>query len=423
MDASESPSAFHWPDRTHHSVLTSDQSIISFHHGVASPDKLTRRTHAHYVPYAERMLTVYRNGVGRIRRDLHRAVQSILADEPDCNRRRVDAFCKLLDDAAEFEKDARGEASKLRVKVFTLAAKYHPLVTAVDTMFERSETEVKSLIAAELQLDWPSIDAALYADVIDQQRLKMPPDLDNPADLLSRYNVAQLQACLYRATQLSIQAATDFAAIVRRAKLCGLLLEIRQLDGGEHRIDLSGPASILRESRRYGILFAKFIPTLLACREWQMRATITTPWGRTAELRITSEDAYRSHLPPPPSFDSEVERALAEKWGESRNGWRLLRDAGILHEAQSTFVPDFLLKHDDGREAYLEIVGFWTPEYLAAKRKTIAKFSHQKIILAVPQRTAKENAAGPGVVLYKTRIKPDDVVEAVEASLPSQTRS
>jgi predicted nuclease of restriction endonuclease-like RecB superfamily len=212
---------------------------------------------------------------------------------------------------------------------------------------------------------------------------------------------------------LSIQADTDFAAIVRRAKLCGLLLDIRCLDTGEHRIDLSGPASILCESRGYGVQFARFIPTLLACREWQLRANLITPWGRSAELRVTSEDGYRSHLPPPAAFDSEVEQALADKWGESRNGWRLLRDAGILHEGQTTFVPDFLLKHDDGREAFLEIVGFWTPEYLAAKRKTIAKFSGRNILLAVPKRTAKETTTGPGVVIYKTRIKPDDVVEAV----------
>ena len=345
---------------------------------------------------------------------MHRAVESILADEPDCDRRRVVAFCKLLDDAGEFDKDARGEASKLRVKVFTLAAGYHPLVTAVDQMFDRTEAEVKGLIASKLQMDWPAIDAALYADVIDQQRLNAPPALENPPDLLFRYNVAQLQACLYRATQLSIQASTDFAAIVRRAKLCGLLLDIHRLDTGEHRIDLSGPASILRESRRYGILFARFIPTLLACGQWHMLANPITPWGRSAELRVTSEDGYRSHLSSPAAFDSEVEQALAEKWSESRNGWRLLRDAGILHEGQTTFVPDFLLKHDDGREAFLEIVGFWTPEYLAAKRKTIAKFSGRKILLAVPKRTAKENAAGPSVVIYKTRIKPDEVAEAVE---------
>src|SRR5438270_7860005 len=109
-------------------MLTSDQSIVSYAHGVAKPDRLTRRTHAHYLAYAERMLAAYRTSVGRGRRELHRAVAAILAGEPDCNARRVAAFCKLLDDAADFEQDRRGAAAKLRLKVFTLAAQYHPLV-------------------------------------------------------------------------------------------------------------------------------------------------------------------------------------------------------------------------------------------------------------------------------------------------------
>ena len=292
-------------------VLTSAQSIISFEYGSATPNRLTRRTHGTTSP-TPGMLAAYRASVGSSRREVHRAVQSILADEPDCNTRRVGAFCKLLDDAAEFEKDPRGEASKLRVKVFSRAAAYHPLVTSTDQMFERTESEVKGLIAAELKMDWPAIDAVLYADVIDQQRLKTSPDIENPADLLSRYNVGQLQACLYRATQLRIDATTDFGRSSAAPNSAGCFWKFSA--GVGHRIDLSGPAAILRESRRYGLNFARFLPTLLACRGWDLRATIVTPWNGTAELRITSADGYRSHLPPPTEFDSEVEQSLAAQW-------------------------------------------------------------------------------------------------------------
>jgi predicted nuclease of restriction endonuclease-like RecB superfamily len=397
-------------------VLTSEQSIVSYERGTAIPDRLTRRAHAHYVAYAERMLAAYRRGIGRTRRELHRAVTAVFADEPDCNSRRVSAFCKLLDDLGEFDRDERGQAAKLRLRVFSMAAKYHPLVTTADQMFERTETEVKSLIAAELGQGWTEIDAALYSDVIDQQQLIAFAGVEDSAELLSRYNVGQLQACLYRATRLTIEAATNLAAIVRRAKLCRLLLDIRRIDPQRqvHRIELSGPAAVLRESRRYGVNFARFVPTLLACRDWTMRATVVTLWSTTAELRLSSGDGYRSHLAAPAEFDSEVEAALAEAWGESWNGWRLSRQAGILHSGQATFVPDFLLRHEDGREAYLEIVGFWTPQYLAAKRATLAKFGDKRIVLAVAKRSAKASAGGPGVVVYNTRIKPQEVVRAVE---------
>jgi predicted nuclease of restriction endonuclease-like RecB superfamily len=403
-------------------VLTSEQSIIVYDRGEARPDRLTRRAHAHYVAYAERMIAAYHGGVGRTRRELHKAVEAILAGEPDCDRRRVAAFCKVMDELGTFNRDERGEAAKLRVKVFTIAAKYHPLVTVATPgqMFERTESEVKGLVAAELGRPWDEIDAALYADVIDQQRMESFAEPADVADVLSRYNVGQLQACLYRATRVTVEASADLAAIVRRAKLCGLLLEIRRIDAERqvHRIELSGPAGVLRESRRYGVNFARFVPTLLACRgEWSMRARVVTPWGASAELRLRSGDGYRSHLAAPAEFDSDVEARLASDWGESRSGWKLIREAGVLHEGQATFVPDFLLRHEDGREAWLEVVGFWTPQYLANKRRTLARFAGRRIVLAVQRRAAKEGAEETrGVVVYRTKVDPDDVVRAAEES-------
>ena len=63
------------------------------------------------------------------------------------------------------------------------------------------------------------------------------------AELLSRYNLAQLQACLYQCQRMSVEASTDFAAIVRYAKLCRLLVETRRI----------APFLIAKEPDRPGI--------------------------------------------------------------------------------------------------------------------------------------------------------------------------
>ena len=396
-------------------MLTSDQSIVRYDKGHAFPDRLTRVTHRHYLDYAQRMMAVYRAGVGHTRRQLHKAVEAVLSREPDCERRRIAAFCKLLDDAGEFDQDQRGAAAALRLRVFTLAAKNHPLVTEPDQLYEGSERETKASIAAEIGRPWEQIEARLYVDVMSDQPLKSYEGFASGEAFLSRYNLSQLQACLYKARSMVVKASADFAPIVRYAKLSRLLVEARRISASEYRIDLSGPASMLHETRRYGVNFARFVSALVACRGWSMRATVITPWGSDAQLRVRCEDGYRSQVASPAEFDSEVEEALAKKWGESCEGWRLVREAGILQEGQATFVPDFLLRHEDGREVFLEVVGFWTPEYLAAKRKTIGMFKDRRIVLAIPKRTAKEGAGGPGVVVYKTRIKPAEVVIAVEA--------
>jgi predicted nuclease of restriction endonuclease-like RecB superfamily len=396
-------------------MLTADQSIVRYDKGQAIPDRLTRVSHRHYLDYANRMIAVYQASMGKTRRQLYKAVEAVLSQEPDCERRRIAAFCKLLDDAGVFDQDHRGAAAALRLRVFSIAAKCHPLVTEADQLYERSERETKAAIAAEIGRPWDEMEAGLYVDVMSDQPLKSFEGFASAQAFLSRYNLSQLQACLYKARSMVVKASTDFAMIVRYAKLARLLVEARRISESEYRIDLSGPASVLRETRRYGINFARFVSALVACRGWSMRATLIAPWGSDVQLRITCDDGYRSHIASPADFDSEVEEALAKKWGESCEGWRLLRDAGILQEGQATFVPDFLARHEDGREVLLEIVGFWTPEYLAAKRKTIAMFKDRRIVLAIPQRTAKDGAAAPGIVVYKTRIKPAEVVAAAEA--------
>jgi hypothetical protein len=399
-------------------MLRSQQAIVRFEDGIAMPDRLTRVSHKHYLGYAMQMLAVYRAGVGRSRKELHQAIKRILANEPDCEPRRIASFCKVLDDLGEFDTDRRGEAARLRLKLFTAAAKYHPLVTEPDGMFERSEREAKSLLAADLGKTWAEIEAALYVDVVDRQPLRAFDAAVKPEDLLSRYNLAQLQACLYQCQRLTVEATTDFAAIVRYAKLCRLLVQTRRISAG-YLIELSGPMSVLQETRRYGVNFARFVSALVSCRGWRMSAAVTTPWGRPATLRLHDKSGYRSHIASPSEFDSEVEARLFADWGEVQDGWRLHREAGILQYGQTTFVPDFLLKHEDGREVFLEVVGFWTPEYLAAKRETIRKFRDQRILLAVQSKQAKADAAELGAVVYKTRIDPQAIVKATESLIES----
>ncbi|MBM4036976.1 MAG: DUF790 family protein [Planctomycetes bacterium] len=466
------------------SVLTSEQSIIVYDGGRAWPDRLTQRAHAHYLDYARRMLAVYQHGVGQTRRELHRSVEGILANEPDCDTRRIQAFCKLLDEAGEFDTDRRGNAAKLRLAVFDLAAPLHPLVESRDQLFENTESEAKAHIAQRLGRPWPEIEGELYADVMDFHRLTAFEGYSNAAALLRRYNVAQLQAALYRAERLVIAASEDFKTILRYAKLAQLLHDIRRLpplqppslsgrgngeggapvlaakshphptlalegrgvkapfaplpggeregtnvpladrsahcqqwapDGCGYVIELSGPASVLRETRRYGINFARFLPALLACDGWAMQATLRTPWGGKALLALSSRDGLQSTMPPPEEFDSSVEEGFAAKFGAERDGWRLGREGEVLVEGQSVFVPDFAFRHGDGTEVLLEIVGFWTPEYLEKKRATLRRFRGRRVYLAVAERCLPEGATvSEDVVVYKTALKVEPVLALLE---------
>lgn len=252
--------------------------------------------------------------------DGHRQVEAVFVDEADCPLRRIQAFCKILDDKGVYQTDPRGKAAQLRLKVFSLAAKLHPLVVTPDRLFEHAEEESKAEIASELGIPWPEIDAGLYADVMQFQRLESFEGYPDGPALLSRYNVAQLQARLYRAESMTVETTADFKTILRYAKLGRLLHEIRPLGPSRYRITFSGPASILRETRSYGVNFARFLPALLACKGWSLQAVIQTPWKSKARLELSEQDGFKSHLPSAEEFDSTVEEAFAAKFGLERDG-------------------------------------------------------------------------------------------------------
>lgn len=400
-------------------MLTRELALAEYDFAAARmlPDRLTSGRHGRYREYAERMLAVYRDGAGATRGELHRSVAAVFADEPDCPQKRIDAFCKLLDEAAVYERDRRRGAAELRRTVFRIAAARHPLVTRADRLFENEERPVKAEIAARLGRAWDDVERELFSDIIEFHRLVRFDGYDDGPALLARYNVAQVQAALYDAVSMSVWATDDFKTILRYAKLARLMHAITRAGRGEYHLRFDGPASVLRETRRYGTAMARFLPALVACRGWRMHAVLRTRRrGWTVGLDLSSEDGLHSRLPPPEEFDSQVEEAFARKWGaEKRDGWSLVREGEILHHGQKVFVPDFVFRHEDGRTVLLEIIGFWTPEYLEAKLQTLRTFQNHHILLAVAESATKRlPPLPPGTVTYKTALHIKDVLERLE---------
>lgn len=394
-------------------MLRREHAITEYQGGKVFPDRLGQKQHSHYLGYAERMLDIYTGGVGQSRRQLHRAVRAVFENEPDCPARRIEAFCKLLDDGSEFEEDRGGKAAQLRHKVFRMAAGMHPLLRRADRLFGSEEAAVKAEIAQKLGRPWEEIDADLFSDVFEFRRLKSFERYENAQALLARYNVAQVQVALFDAESMMVWATDDFKTILRYAKLARLMHTIQQHGKHGYAIRFDGPASVLRTTRRYGVAMARFLPALVACRQWRMHAVLRTRRrGWTVALDVSADEGLTSHVPAPDDFDSSVEETFAAKWGEEpREGWRLVREGGILCHRQKVFVPDFLFRHDDGRTVLMEIIGYWTPEYLEAKQATLRLFEDQRILLAVARQAQQVLPGLPNTIPYKTAVPVKAVLE------------
>ncbi len=394
-------------------MICSEHSIVTydFLKREVIPDRLMRVRDAIYLDAAQQCIEIYRQGVGRVRQELHSDVEECLGSIVGCPPRRVAAFCKLLDDVSEFAQSA-GKAAAFRKRVFELASPLHPVVQRREGIFENEQQAVRQHLATELKLTWEQIEDRLFDDVIELQKLKQFANALSPEALLARYNLAQTQAVLYRATRVRIDVFANAPSIIRQAKLAGLMHRVTRRGQG-YRMILDGPASSLRETTRYGIGFAKLLPALLACSDWLLVAEVLGPQNQTFSMKVSPEDRLSSEASPPPEFDSELEQKVADRWHrEPVADWHLERDREFLVQNQEVFTPDFTLTHVDGTKIYIEVVGYWTPEYLQEKQQRLSRFAIENesvrwlLMLDRPPNQAKssllESLGLPIVVLSKS---------------------
>ncbi len=357
-------------------MIRSEHNIVSydFVKREVTPDRLMRVRDAVYLEAAQQCIEVYRQGVGRVRQELHHDVEDCLGSIAGCPPRRIAAFCKLLDDASEFAQSAR-KAAAFRKRVFELSSPLHPVVQHREGIFEHEQQAVRQHLATELKLTWEQIEDRLFDDVIELQKLKQCPDALSPELFLARYNLAQTQAVLYRATRVRVDVFAHAPYVIRQAKLAGLMHRVTRRGQG-YRMILDGPASSLRETTRYGVGYAKLLPALLTCSDWLLMAEVLGPQNQTFSMKVSPEDRLSSETTPPTEFDSELEQKVADRWHRDPVAdWRWERDREFLVQNQEVFTPDFTLTHVDGTKIYIEVVGYWTPEYLQEKQQRLAWFS------------------------------------------------
>jgi predicted nuclease of restriction endonuclease-like RecB superfamily len=398
-------------------MLSRKQRIIVFDQNTyrAIPDMLVLKRHGNHLAPTEVALEIYRQGAGRQRQELHRAVHAAFEHLDNCTERRVNAFCKLLDERATYDTSAKKAAPRLRKRLWTEAATHHPLVSDPDSLLVQREAAVKARIAAGAGLSWDALTRDLWADVTECERLLEFEGYTSAQALLSRYNVAQYQAALFDATDLTIQVRLDLKTIIRATKLAGLVHDITPLSDGVYQIILSGAASPLRDTKRYGPDMAKFLPTLLSCQGWQLRARLmrkhpTFRWT----LEISPKTGLKVERAELPDFDSEVERGFWAQWRKNPvAGWSLQHEKHLLWKGQTVFIPDFTLIHDSGRAIHLEIVGFWTPEYLEEKIRKLTVMNERDLLLIV-QDDVWRPEFGSQAVRYKSVIRIAEVMQAAE---------
>ncbi|WP_440955896.1 DUF790 family protein [Methanosarcina sp. Mfa9] len=433
-------------------LLTSDLLVTRISYGKIKP------TYASFdsenFELAKLLIETFEQHVGKPYGDLLSELEGL----EEMNYRFIRGLAQLLGRRTVIETDAAVDPTFAREAVFEACGGM-----ALSTL-EREAALEKA--AEKFKVSVPELEEALWADLEENQVLKSFEPI-SPAELLRKYNISLTQTLLFKAVDMDIRITGDYQKILWRILKTGLMYtledegETEEQKEGVH-LHLDGPASLFKMSERYGNSFARLFPVLLRSGNWELKAGILHKGyqgKRLLEFALdSSEKAFKPPLPKGPEYpetktgpESEYESSASEtRIGEARAGyetrtvigmpkkgmetpekesiiydsavekifgglklgsWEIRREPTVLKAGKYAFVPDFALERD-GTVVYLEIVGFWTSEYL---KKKIGKLKEvrEPVILLINRKLkcSEKDFPAQDVIFYEKKIPVNEVMQ------------
>ena len=267
----------------------------------------------------------------------------------------------------------RLDAARARTVVFELAAQR--------TASRRAILEEAS---GRLGVSPEMLDDELFGDVREERRVKPPARPVTPSELALRVNTRFAQAVVRGASEVEIEAYENVRSLVRHARLRGLLCTVVPgNDFARTRLSISGPFALFRHTLVYGRALAELVPLLARSPRFSLSARCLIR-GETVRFVVESGDPL---FPAESSraFDSRLEERFARDMARLAPDWQVLREPTAVAASGTLIFPDFLLSHrlDPRRRFLVEIVGFWTPEYVARKLETLRAARIQNLIVCI----------------------------------------
>jgi predicted nuclease of restriction endonuclease-like RecB superfamily len=368
------------------------------------------------VALAEQLLLVYRSAAGRTRGEIEEDLKDFIPEGP---RGLLPAgLAKLLEDRCEFEVESEHPPGDLREAAFKAAAIARAEAAKAGTPFDRRAVLQGVAESLSLTLTPEQIDRSLFADLKDEQRVQAFEDI-SPEHLLNRYNVALAQAILLRCTAMEVriwgETPARFRQLFRAVKFHRLICTIHETAGNSYTLKLDGPLSLFSSTNKYGLQLALFLPAILHCKAFDLKASVR--WGTERKEKLfalSATDGVRSHLSDFGVYTPPELQMFADSFAEKVKGWVLATDPHPINLKDGVWVPDFKLTHPaSGKEVFVEVFGFWRKGDVEQHYKRLQKGVPGKFVLCVGEqmRADEEDEVtfGNGVYRYKRTPLPEEV--------------
>jgi predicted nuclease of restriction endonuclease-like RecB superfamily len=361
---------------------------------------------------ASQIIKSYSEALGSKKRELNVKLSEL--EEWTTDYRFVRGLATLLDRRCQMETKTSVNPTDLRRLIFQASA---------ETGLPTSEEERRLILARvsnETGLGLKEIEEAFFGD-LDDEMFIVNFNAPDPISLLREYNMGITQTLLFNASEMSFTVSGNWQSIFRQIKRLGLIYTVTK-ENANYQVKIDGPTSLFKLSRRYGISMAKLLPYIASADSWRIQSKVVSPTRKillNLDLDSTRQGNYIRGLSREEerSFDSSAEEDFAIRFDSLKTGWKLTREPGPLPVGHHVMLPDFLIQLGDLR-VYLEIMGFWSNDYLVDKLRKLEAVKEVDLIVAVDRRLAckvsSKRLEHLSLIYYKNKVPLKPVLTHLE---------
>lgn len=308
---------------------------------------------------------------------------------------------------------------KVKIEVF-IAATTHRRELVKQISWDRKpfrQKTIDSILKENSSVSMVQLDHSLSTGTGRQTFLKSISTLGEPSDLPKILNGALIKKIMMRSFIIEILVTDQCRRLVRQAKLRGLVCEVLLNEDKKNRLRISGPLAIFGPTTLYGRRLQEFIPLLFWSLDFKLKATFHLQ-GSPHFLYLDSSSPLKV-ANPPKFFDSKLEEKFFQEFGKYTQVWDLYREPAPFALGRRMFFPDFLAvsKNKKNSSVYIEIVGYWTEDYLKKKLEDIAFLKNNKALFIISHKL-KDHFASPyfnhRYIFIKRKIPIQDIVSCLK---------
>jgi predicted nuclease of restriction endonuclease-like RecB superfamily len=368
---------------------------------------------------AQILIELFRASIGKKKGEILEEVRGY--EELGFDYRFIRGLSTILERRCLFETKSSLDPGMVRRLLFQESCRLGIALT------KEKRLQALSSVAKTLGVTPEEIEESLWGDLEEELILREFRPLE-PKALLKYYNLCLTQTLLLRSTFLEFTVRGNWKFVFRRIKHLGLMYSAEARPEGFYVV-VDGPLSLFKLTERYGASIAKLLPSIIEAGGWRLRASIVGgraqggEGGRRLlhlELREEEVGSLLEDLPEEREalgwqpFDSFIEEEFARSFESAGLGWRLVREPEPLVTGSHVMIPDFSFEKE-GMKVYMEVVGFWTPEYLDRKLSKLRQLPKVDMIVAVDRRLGcsklESRPLRAKVLFYEDKIPLKPIIE------------